>query len=350
MPESALSNHQMELPRVPQRGVRYIGKLFVATLDLYAFGVVLYGVLRLTTGMNALWPVALVSNFLHWILLFCLPVAIILLWRRRWVPATFAIAGLIAFSILFGGYFLPRSNATAPEGSTTIVAMTYNVVTGGESPERIVEVLRDSTADIIGLQELSADVANRIQTDLNDIYPYQFMVGDGIPGKGLLSRYPILEAVPLDLANPLWSNIQAVVDVEGKLLHVFVVHPPAPGFKFDAANFYREPATNPADIDQLLALVEPSEPTILLGDFNMTDQNPSYRQIRKAGFFDTYREAGDGMGLTFPQRLGRTGLDFVPLIRIDYIWVTKQFTVLDAWIGEDGGSDHRPVVTRIALP
>src|SRR6478672_4421398 len=74
------------------------------------------------------------------------------------------------------------------------VAMTYNVANGLARPDDLVAVLRSSFADVIGLEELAPDQAIAIERQLHDIYPHQSLHPLGIPGKGLVSRFPIASA------------------------------------------------------------------------------------------------------------------------------------------------------------
>jgi hypothetical protein len=99
-------------------------------------------------------------------------------------------------------------------------------------------------------------------------------------------------------------------------------------------------------------------PLIFVGDLNATDQNKAYAIISPT-MHDAWREAGWGFGHTFPGKptpdVGGSrpvvlGLP-VPmwLVRIDYIFHSDSFITLDARLGpDDGGSDHRPVVARLA--
>ena len=59
---------------------------------------------------------------------------------------------------------------------------------------------------------------------------------------------------------------------------------------------------------------------------------------------DSFSEVGWGVGHTFypPQ------LPF-PIQRIDYVWHSEDFRATQAYVGEDGGSDHLPIVAKLRL-
>jgi endonuclease/exonuclease/phosphatase family metal-dependent hydrolase len=89
------------------------------------------------------------------------------------------------------------------------------------------------------------------------------------------------------------------------------------------------------------------EKTILLGDFNFTDQNQDYRVLTQAGLADAHRSGGWGLGLTYPKK-GWSGGVRLPLVRIDFVFLTGDICAQRAWVGEDGGSDHLPVLADVA--
>jgi endonuclease/exonuclease/phosphatase family metal-dependent hydrolase len=81
----------------------------------------------------------------------------------------------------------------------------------------------------------------------------------------------------------------------------------------------------------------------------MTDQSDAYRQMNDR-LHDTFRETGQGMGFTFPASTPSKVRLFPPLLRIDYIWHSDQFTAHAVAVGRDSGiSDHHPVVARLVL-
>ncbi len=73
-----------------------------------------------------------------------------------------------------------------------------------------------------------------------------------------------------------------------------------------------------------------------------------------AGLIDAFHEVGSSVA-SFPKRVGnphrfgaRTqNISLPPVIRIDYIWYTRDFIARSAGLGRDAGSDHLPVVAGI---
>jgi len=81
-------------------------------------------------------------------------------------------------------------------------------------------------------------------------------------------------------------------------------------------------------------------PLIILGDFNMPVESSIYRD-NFSDYQNSFGKAGFGFGYTKHTRmLG---------IRIDHILVDDNFSVVDAKIGHDVGSDHSPVIAKLVL-
>ncbi|HYO89566.1 MAG TPA: endonuclease/exonuclease/phosphatase family protein [Candidatus Limnocylindrales bacterium] len=220
--------------------------------------------------------------------------------------------------------------------AAALTVMTYNIGNGTATPDRLATVLRDSGADIIGLEEVSAAQAAELDAPLADSYPYRALFGEGIPGKGVLSRLPIRSVQQLDF-NPGRPDLHAIVEWRGAALHVLVVHPPPP----------TPPAMADRDrqLERLQALVALPEPLLMMGDLNMIRFQNAYHALLATGLQDAFATAGRGSSRTFPRRRGWFPL--IPIIRLDYILHSSELTARDAWVGGDAGSDHLPLFATL---
>jgi vancomycin resistance protein VanJ len=320
--------------------------LLLAACDVYAALLVLFLPLRTLFGDRP-WPVALLSTVLHWVLL---PVFVLLpvtLWARRWLTAAMLGVNAAVFLWLFGGLFLPIP--PAPAEAHVLTVMTYNVADKLTPPHQLVDTLRASEADIIALQELTAEQAAAIEQGLRDLYPHQVLYGRGIPGKGILSRYPILEEELFYLQAQRLPHLRATVavsdaksDPQTTAVTVIIAHPPPPGI---SRGTYRVHPHATAEIASLVQMATAGKPSILLGDFNLTDQSDNYALLTDAGLTDAFRAAGWGFGTTWPvQGIGPLRL----LVRVDYIWHSAHFRAVHCWVGSETASDHLPVLVQLA--
>lgn len=323
-------------------------------IDLYGAAMIVYLVLWRTAG-DRLLPVYLLSFVAH----LALPVAFIWLpfavLRRRWGSLLIQSTCAAAFVWLFGDAFFGRSaEPPASADAKTVTTMTLNLGDGLGTPEGLARVLAESNADIVGLQEVTPEMAASLEADFVTAYPHRVVHGLGRPGKALLSRYPILRSELLQ-QNPDRPDLRATLDLDGVPVTVLVAHPAPPRLSWTGLN--RRPGAE-AQTTSLLDIVTTTEgPLLFLGDLNMTQMHDFYDRLEAAGLRDAYRVAGQGFGFTGPARLevlARSDLPFrdppvLPLLRIDYIWVSAEWRVSDAWVGERVGSDHLPVLARLTL-
>jgi vancomycin resistance protein VanJ len=232
-----------------------------------------------------------------------------------------------------------------------LTVMTYNVGAGLAAPRRLVEVLRQSGADIIGLQELAPEQGTAIADQLGGDYPYQVLHATGIPGKGLISRFPIRETALLEL-HPGRPDLQALVAAPGGEITVIVAHPPPPRL---GRNRIRQAALADQQISGIAVVATRGQPAVLLTDFNRVGWQAAYRQLRQSGLIDAFGTAGRGTGFTLPTRFSHLAyhghplgeLPLPPLLRVDYVWHTAHFRALASWIGGNAGSDHLPVLAEL---
>lgn len=249
----------------------------------------------------------------------------------------------------------PWGNARRPRrrAPSVITLMTYNIANGLAEPAPLVRLLRGSGADVIALQELAPAQADAIAAELAGDYPFMRLHPLGIPGKGVLSRFPIDAAGLLELF-PYRPDLAVTLDVQGVPLRVISAHPPPPRFRRGGLG------PTEATLTQIAGLIQEAHrggPTVLMGDFNLPSRHPVCRQIARSGLVDAFHAVGRGIGQTLPKRMARwayAGSPFgsIPLpamLRVDYVWHTRHLRALDSWVGGHAGSDHLPVFARLAF-
>lgn len=85
----------------------------------------------------------------------------------------------------------------------------------------------------------------------------------------------------------------------------------------------------------------PQRPTLFGGDFNSAASDP-VRMLLMRDFNDCFNRAGRGWGNTFQRR--------VPVLRLDSLYATRQFTPVRCRAVTTRKSDHRMVVSDLILP
>jgi endonuclease/exonuclease/phosphatase (EEP) superfamily protein YafD len=297
------------------------------------------------------WWLALLNTLALYLFL---PLPLLLsasIWRRRWTLALGLALPTAAFAALYGTLLLPRQSPAEARGPAVITAMSFNVLTSNKDTKALERAIRAAPPDILGMQELTGAKRAALRAAFSQDLPYHtFDQPEAFGNIGLMSRYPIetVTQVALPTSQPA---LHAIVRVGSLQLHVFVAHVspnhlfknPSVGLATAASSAYARRAAEVArlreEIDNLDA------PVLVLCDCNLTDISQAYAELG-AVLADSFREAGWGLRNTNGGSLFGT---FVPLQRIDYIWHSAGVVPLDAAVGQQGGSDHLPVVARLRL-
>jgi endonuclease/exonuclease/phosphatase family metal-dependent hydrolase len=253
---------------------------------------------------------------------------------------------------------LAAAGAVAPAAGAaparTLTAMTYNiasaVVTGNElSP--IADAIDLQRPDVVGLQEVdrswsrsdSRDQAAELALRLGMGFRFDPVLdcsaldydNDGRCnyGTAVLSRFAIRASAVRDYALPRQGTeeprgmAQVGVDVKGRPLTILNTH------------LSEVPAARMAQVRWILQTISGIRgPLILMGDFNAHPTAPEIRLLTRR-----LRDAAAVRRLRTPTA-GNS--------RLDYVFVSRGITVLDARIPSSSAyrvSDHRPLIVRLRL-
>jgi endonuclease/exonuclease/phosphatase (EEP) superfamily protein YafD len=94
------------------------------------------------------------------------------------------------------------------------------------------------------------------------------------------------------------------------------------------------------------ALAREHAPLVVIGDFNATDDHRGLRRLLGLGLHDAAVRRGKGLAMTWP----RNRRLLPPLVRPDRVLVDRRLAVTGYRLGTGRGSDHRPLVTDLAVP
>ncbi len=206
--------------------------------------------------------------------------------------------------------------------------------------------IKECGADIIGLNEMrgecvqAADYADQtaILSRLTEIENYYFAeaikFGGSKPyGNAMLSKLPIISAETIIIPDPSPKKYDGYYEtrcvLKAKLegdITVLITH------------MGLNPDEQENAVKTILENIAP-ERCVLMGDFNMTPENPILNPIRErmvdaAKYFDTPK-------LSFPSDK--------PDRKIDYIFVSPDVEIIEADIPAIIAADHRPHTAEIKL-
>jgi len=301
---------------------------------------------------DGFWLLALVNAFAVYLFAPLPLVALLtaLAWRRLTRLALLIVT--LLFVGLFGSDLMPRSPvARAGTEGPALTVMTYNVLFTTADATPAAATITSADPDLVAFQELTPSLAQQLEQEIGTRYPYRTPMHAGCPAEvAIWSRYPLqVEDVDEDVLCRVCS---VVVDLGGRATRVVNAHA-WPYIALDQESVERSFRWRQEQVELVLDMVKGQpEPLVLLGDLNSTPMHEVYRTL-STHMVDTFREAGWGLGHTFPATGGRFwGLPYPSrLVRIDYIFHSDEWRAEAVWVGEwDGSSDHRPVVARLRLP
>jgi endonuclease/exonuclease/phosphatase family metal-dependent hydrolase len=257
-----------------------------------------------------------------------------LLARRRWpsLPSALVVVA-VAGLVVHGWWFAPQVSGANPppaDGAEPLVVMTANLYVGQADGIDLVREISDAEVDVLVLEEVTpAVLADMDRAGLADLLPYRVPEGD--PSLTMaFSRTPITDAEPIDL--PLGGWTFTTDD-----LTVLAVHPAPP----------TGPGDWRADQATVADAVERSDPDLVAGDFNATNDHAPMRALADAGYRDAGELANEGWQATWPVR-GSFDLLGHPLAQIDHVLVGPRLAAISMRTAGVPGSDHRAVIATVA--
>ncbi len=261
----------------------------------------------------------------------------------RVVPAAAVIVLLAVAPLIALAETSPLSTGSS---DGTITVMSYNIQSGFSKDnhwdlEATAGVIAESGSDIVVLQEVSrgwlVTTGNEQLRWLSDRLDLAYAWGgasrDDLWGNAVLSRYPIVSSnvVKYDTSQNLRrSALVVTLDIgQDTLIQVIATHLDNPAGAGTARS---------EQVDQLVEIIDLNRPTIVAGDFNMTPDDPLVGSILATGLLDAGLVAG---AVDATSEDGR---------RIDYIFVSNDFGIVEGEVIDSDASDHRPIVVTLLVP
>mgnify|MGYP006269491975 CR=1 FL=1 len=316
-------------------------------LNLYWLFLIVYCIARFVVRWEARW-LNLLYNGMPYLFLVALIAFVIMILVGAGRLALRYLLLLIIAGIIWGLRILPVLDPTPPPpDAIALDVVTFNVYPQNQELDAVQEWLMAQSADIVLLQEVGAPLSRLIE-----VYPHRDVLQTPNENRHyVLSRYPILEAEDIDVEDSVQQRV--VLDVDGQAVTVYNVHLWMP-LDDNADRFlllrYDETRRNRQISTVIARANSETNPTIIGGDFNMSEFSPIYDTIAR-NFGDVYRHTRWQLGFSWPAGASEElGNWLPPLVRLDYVWHSAPFVPIDASLGVPLGSDHLPLHTTLALP
>lgn len=267
------------------------------------------------------------------------------LWRSRWALAVLAISAL-AFLFPLLGLKVSFPKVAAPED---IQILSVNVADARGLKMPLDVLVEASGADLVAIQECPRGFRDPPGPDIPG---YEFHHHLGLC---LLTRLPILAAEQMGRNQQEvdsitgWAVRYSLELGPGDTISVTNVHLPTPRAGLEdirkgevskgAEALKRDRRIRRLAAEGIRTLVDAGgPPQVVLGDFNAPPESRIQREIW-GDFRNAFGRSGLGFGFTRYNGWVRA--------RIDHVLVDESWTVVAARVGEDVGSDHRPLLVRL---
>ena len=256
---------------------------------------------------------------------------------------------IIIFSLLqtLTPFFVSLSAPTNTDDSGSVKVSTFNVQNGLDT--YTIDLLAEVSADILALQEVyeifsqgSAINISQLASSLS--YPYYaspINYNQRLYGLVILSNFEIIKSSFVELSGPSFTNprglLIADISKDNTTVRVITTHLDLPWLCLTRFN----------QATTLLAQINDSIPTIVLGDFNTPNfiLDLAYWRLF-TNLHDTWIVSGN------PPFTGKTWPAEFSLLRVDYIFVNDYCTTVREsaeLIIDVQSSDHRGLSVRLLI-
>ena len=231
-----------------------------------------------------------------------------------------------------------------------VLLMTYNLNYANPRFEATLDAIAGADADLVLLQEVSAQWRDALNRRFAGTYPYRAFHLHARPPGGLavLSRLPVVDDAlwPAPAQTGAWYPAERVVVTTAfGALQLLNVHlRPALDRGSWVRGFLTTPNVRRDEIAAHWQRLDHALPTIVAGDFN---EDPSGRAVDYLA----------GQGMTRVPTTGPTTWRYEATARgktydllkmdIDHVMIDRRLGATGAHVIEAGTSDHRPVVVTI---
>ena len=230
------------------------------------------------------------------------------------------------------------SGAKVNNGGTIKKAGNANTTTGPIAAEIVA-----AQPDVLVLQEYTPRWHRAFQAALAVTYPHvSYVCRNDSFGQAIYARRPFGGPVNSDL--PIGTvglpEARAVIRLGERNVALYNVHLMPP--KRHAWTI--EQRWEFADL--LEQLERERLPVILCGDFNFTNASAFADELERLSLIDAHRISGRGRGSTWPVL---SFFRYLPGIRLDHIFISKELTSTSSRTGIGRESDHRPVIAEVGF-
>jgi len=303
-------------------------------IHLFALLTIIFSIISSLSEWHHL--LELTSHFkLHYLLASLFFIVVYLLKKN------FPLVMFMSLVALFNGlYLLPwyitNSSGISENHANTIKVIHSNVHTSNKQYEKFRQFINQESPDVFVVQEVNRLWVDQLK-ELDQEYPNRVIrAREDNFGIALYSRLPIIRSEIIHPGNAGLPSIKVHLAFNHREITLITTHPLPPINKA----YYKDRNAQLAEVSELAATI--NTPMIIIGDLNVTMWSHTYIGFQETSELINVRQ-GFGVLPTWPSNLAFLG------IPIDHALVSADFEVLSMKTGINIGSDHLPIVVKLAL-
>jgi len=246
-----------------------------------------------------------------------------------------------------------------PKGSSPLRILTANLSFHNKKASAVARAALEPEPDLILLLEWTGEnfdkegvgrqgyraLVNAPQPCLpgnpkNGAYGIGIFVREPLSGNGCVIPSPIQGPSPLP-----WGV--ARTHIQDHNITVIGLHAPAPISEWTTKPTIRNVMEHVFEgkLREDFGAGKGGDSVIVTGNFNVPSFDPFLREVKKKGLKDVHSEHHYGLSPTWAPFTW-----FPSLLRLDYIFCSKEFNIAKSWTIKIPGSDHRAVVADLVIP
>jgi endonuclease/exonuclease/phosphatase (EEP) superfamily protein YafD len=260
-----------------------------------------------------------------------------LLWLKKYWVAVIATFAILFHSISLWPYLQGSRVMASLDEPPHLTVLFANIYYEEIQLNKVSQLLTQEKPDVI----VFAEVDKSNYTVLKDMLKSEYAYTNFVEGEGAYDISYFSKTKPAAVTMPQFSehnpSVHLQYDWEDKTVNIVGIHPHSP---------MASEATESRDKHLSAALeyaAQQAGPTLVIGDFNITQFSPKFpRLLKEYNFIDTQLE----FGLQPSWHASRPPILRIP---IDQAVVNDQIDVYDRYIGASTGSDHLPVIVKFGV-
>ncbi len=252
--------------------------------------------------------------------------------KQKWVSIINFILSVVIFLGLVQFYF-PQTDIQPNE---ELKILSLNLLSSNNEFEEVIALITKEDPDVILLQEVNSKWDQNLNS-FDEQYPYTLeRIREDNFGMVVYSKLKPEEFKVVSFSEAGVPSFFFQILLNKNRVNVITTHPlpPVGSDYFTMRNDHFENLNN--------FLTELDEEIIVIGDLNSTNFSPNFRKIVNG---TSLRDSRLGFGL---QNTWNARMKLIS-IAIDHVLVTEGIHVSEHRTGPDIGSDHLPLITKIAL-